>query len=347
MATSTHLHGPAPPATAPAQLRGALSAPDSGRPAAAAADRVFGVSLLLGLLGLTSAAFVTTRLFESWRVTSASASHRISVLGQSVSYPAANAEAIAVSAFAILGLAVAVAAVRGVARELLAERRFSRAIAARSPRPLRDAWVIEDSRPCAFCAGLLRPRVYLSTATVEILDASALEAVLAHERHHAECRDPLRLASGRVVVAALFFLPPLRRLLERQQALAELGADEAALLAAGGDRAPLASAMLGLSDASASVDPDRIDHLLGELRRWRFPLALCLALGAAIALFSAVAALAASAASGSATLAPPFLSSQPCVAVLALLPAAFGWLGARRLHASRAASVGRRARASA
>jgi hypothetical protein len=38
----------------------------------------------------------------------------------------------------------------------------------------------------------------------------------------------------------------------------------------------------------------------------------------------ALAALAAHAAAGSATLAPPFLSSQPCIAVLAMIPAAAG-----------------------
>jgi len=47
----------------------------------------------------------------------------------------------------------------------------------------------------------------------------------------------------------------------------------------------------------------------------------------ALSLLVAVAVLAARAAAGSATLAPPFLSSQPCVAVLAMIPAAAGLAG--------------------
>jgi len=57
---------------------------------------------------------------------------------------------------------------------------------------------------------------------VAALDDGALSAVLAHERHHARRRDPLRLATGRVLARALFFLPELRDLVNRQQALAEL-----------------------------------------------------------------------------------------------------------------------------
>jgi hypothetical protein len=47
---------------------------------------------------------------------------------------------------------------------------------------------------------------------------------------------------------------------------------------------------------------------------------------AVIALIGAVAVLAGRVASGSATLAPPFVSHQPCVAVLAMIPAAVGLL---------------------
>jgi hypothetical protein len=53
--------------------------------------------------------------------------------------------------------------------------------------------------------------------------------------------------------------------------------------------------------------------------------------------------LAGQAAVGSATLAPPFLSSQPCIAVLAMVPALAGLLGgayARARRTPRAVSSG-------
>jgi Zn-dependent protease with chaperone function len=311
--------------------RPANASPQRQQPAAIAAGRVFGVSLLLGALGVASAVFVISRLFESWRVTSQPASHVISVFGQRLSYPVANTGAIVVVVLAGLGLLMAGAAAMRIARELLAERSFRRILAARSPLPLHGAWVISDKQPQAFCAGLLRPHVYFSTGALEMLDGPALASVLAHERHHAMRHDPLRLACGRVLAAGLFFIPPHRRLLQRQHALAEISADESAVLDAGGDRSALASAMLSFSQASSAdtvgVDPERIDHLLGERTQWRFPAVLCLGIAATLLLLIALATLAAHAAAGSATLAPPFLSSQPCVAVLAMIPAAAGLTG--------------------
>jgi hypothetical protein len=282
--------------------------------------------MLLGGLGMASAVFVITRLLESWRVTPGSPSHEVWVFGQRLSYPVANTGAVVVTILAALGLLTAGVAGWAIARELVADRRFRRALAARSPVPLHGAWVLEDERPQAFCAGLFHPRVYFSTRTVEMLDAAALAAVLAHERHHALRRDPLRLACVRALAAGLFYIPALRRLVHRQHALAEISADEAAVVSAGGDRSALANALLSFSQArdgrALGVDPERVDFLIGERPSWRFPIALAAGALATLSLLITVAVLAAHAAAGSATLAPPFLSSQPCVAVLAMIPAA-------------------------
>jgi Peptidase family M48 len=317
-----------------------------------AAGRAFALSMLVGAVGLASFVLVITRLFESWRVTSGVSSHHIWIFGQRLSYPAANAGAIVVTVLAGLGLLTTGAAAWAITREVLADRRFRRALAARSPLPLHGAWVIDDHRPQAFCAGLLRPRVYFSTRTLEMLDAPALAAVLAHERHHASRHDPLRLACGRALAAGLFYIPALRRLVDRQHALAEIGADEAAVISAGGDRSALASALLSFSHASdehaLGIDSERVDHLIGEHPQWRIPIALGVGAAAALSLFIAIAVLAAHAAAGAATLAPPFLSSQPCVAVLAMIPAAASVVGVayartRRTPQARAQRPTRRA----
>src|ERR1700757_706882 len=78
----------------------AVASPELERPVAIASGRLFGVSVLLGVLALTSTVLVITRLFESWQVTSGPASHLISVFGQRLSYPAANAGAIVVTVLA-------------------------------------------------------------------------------------------------------------------------------------------------------------------------------------------------------------------------------------------------------
>jgi hypothetical protein len=150
---------------------------------------------------------------------------------------------------------------------------------------------------------------------------------MLHERHHALRRDPLRLATGRVLARALFFIPGLRELTRRQASLAELSADESAVNAGAENRSALARAMLSFSDEAesgetAGIDPARVDSLLGEPPNWRFPALLCLAGLSVLALITAFAVLAGQVASGSATLAAPFLSSRPCIVVLAMIPAA-------------------------
>jgi hypothetical protein len=310
------------------------------RPAAVAAARVSRASLVLGGLGLASAIFILARLIESWRVTAHGASHQVSILGQTVSYPVANAEAVALVLLAALGAVVIVLALSAAVREGQRSGRFQRRLAAMNPQPLHGALVIADSSPRAFCAGLLRPRVYVSSGAVAMLDEAALGVVLAHERHHADRRDPLRLAASRVLARALFFVPGVGDLADRQQALAELSADETAVDAIPEHRSALARAMLSFSDApgaegSGGVDPVRIDYLLGEPPSWRFPALLFLAGCLIIALLGTVAWFAGQLASGSATLALPFLSRQPCIVLLAAIPALVGTLGvgyARRMQ---------------
>ena len=163
----------------------------------------------------------------------------------------------------------------------------------------------------AFCAGWLRPRVYVSTAVVDRLSDTELVAVLAHEQHHGVLRDPLRLAVGRVLCTALFFLPILRPLHDRY-------ADEAA-------SGPLASAMLALAATPAGgvvgISPERVDVLLGHAPpSWRTPRLLLVTALATIAAVVALVWRASGTAHVQATLNLPIASSQPCVLVLALVP---------------------------
>jgi hypothetical protein len=263
--------------------------------------------------------------------------HHVTILGQPLSYPVANAAAVVIVVLALLGAVVTARALLGAARELAAARRFERRLAAqRRPHP-GGALVIDDDRPHAFCAGLLRPRVYVTSGALAILDEPALGAVLTHERHHARRRDPLRLATSRILARAMFFLPAARELGLRQQALAEMSADESAINAAPGNRSALARAMLSFTDSaeggeSVGIDPARVDYLLGEPPNWRFPVVMCLAALGLLALVVVTAVLVGREAAGSATLAAPFLSAQPCVVVLAIIPAAVGLVAVRLLR---------------
>ena len=135
---------------------------------------------------------------------------------------------------------------------------------------------VVPGRTGAFCAGWLRPAVYVAEGTLRASQPGELRAILAHEEHHRARRDPLRLLCARVAADALRPLPGFASLADRQAALAELAAD-AASVAAIGDAQPLASA-LARFDASdepgVGVAPERVDQLTGLLRAATIPPAL-------------------------------------------------------------------------
>lgn len=160
--------------------------------------------------------------------------------------------------------------------------------------------VVQALEPLAFCAGYLRPRIYVSELALRALPRSEIEAVIAHERHHQRRRDPLRLLGLRTLADALAFLPALRAMSRQHAALLELAADDAAVRATG-SRAPLASALLRFATPSpapgvavAGIAAARVDHLRGDpdASRWDLPggmlgisaLAISLIAGAVLAL---------------------------------------------------------------
>jgi len=206
---------------------------------------------------------------------------------------------------AALALAVLLLGVRSARRQLAASRRYLGALPASDQVVTVDRTscrLIEMSAPQAFCAGYLRPRVYLSRGAVEKLSHEELRAVVGHELHHVRRRDPLRLLLARSLADALFFIPLLRRSSERYEALGELAADEAAVRRPGG-HGDLASALLKFSGPGVhsapvvGIAPERVDHLLGdpEAGRWRLPGS---AAGRSAAAMLGLAALLAAAAHG-------------------------------------------------
>src|SRR5207247_5847046 len=126
---------------------------------------------------------------------------------------------------AALGLVSVIQGMRSCVRQLVAQRRFLESLALTGRLPSHPGvWLVDDDRPQAFCAGHLRPRVYVSTGAVRLLGAAELDAVLAHEAHHRLRRDTLRIAGARGLCDTLFFLPVVLWLTERDCSLAELTA---------------------------------------------------------------------------------------------------------------------------
>jgi BlaR1 peptidase M56 len=283
------------------------------------------LQLALGGAGLAACVLVLAAGVRAVHVQPAAA-HRTDVAGLALTYPALNDAAAVLMALAVLGAVVLLVTVFAATRQVCAYRRFIRALPVTGALPGHSSvLVVASDAPLAFCAGWLRPRVYVSTAVLDRLSRGELRAVLAHEHHHGALRDPLRLAIGRVLCTALFFLPVLRPLHDRYAVEAEITADAAALAASGGATGPLAAAMLALAATPAGevvgISPERVDALLGDRPApWRVPRLLLLGALATIATLVALAWRASGSAHVQATLSLPIASSQPCVLLLALVP---------------------------
>ena len=188
--------------------------------------------------------------------------------------------------------AIVLAAARSIVIQVRGQRRFLRKlpIVGRQTIASQPVTIIGGGDPLAFCAGFLRPKVYVSLAALQLLDDDELRAVVAHERHHATRRDPLRLLIAGALASAFRMLPGLRTLRERHAALAEIAADAAAVRSLG-DPAPLASALLafdGSSPAVVGIAPERVDHLLGEARPTDIAPWLMLLIGGVLAVMALV-----------------------------------------------------------
>jgi hypothetical protein len=285
---------------------------------------VFGLELALGICGLLATGLAVGSAAGSVHRQSSGA-REIVIGGQHFTYPTVNVAAAVLLALAALGLIVLAIAARATWRQLRAYRRFVRGIpvVGRLPGSF-GVTVIDDPNPQAFCAGYLRPNIYISSGALELLSEEELSAVLIHEEHHRAVRDPFRFAFAHVLSQALFFLPALRPLGDRYREIAEQRADAAAVRASAGEKGPLAAALLAFDAAeppgAAGITPERVDSLLGRANSWSLPSFL---IAASLAVLSAMVVLAwraSEAASAHATFNLPVLSSQPCMLFLALLP---------------------------
>jgi Zn-dependent protease with chaperone function len=194
-------------------------------------------------------------------------------------------------AVALADAVVITRAGRSLARQVREQRSFLRSLPVRSVFELDGELIrVFPGRSLqAFCAGLLRPAVYVSAGTLRRVSGPELRAILAHERHHRIRHDPLRMLIARVVSDAFRPLPALATLADREFSLADLAADAAAVRALG-DVQPLASALARFDESAAGgVAPERVDQLLREGPPESVPGWLLLGAGMALAALAAVA----------------------------------------------------------
>lgn len=133
---------------------------------------------------------------------------------------------------------------------------------------------ISSQRLDVFCSGWLRPRIFVSSSAVSLLDRAELQAVLLHEQFHLAHRHPLLSWVVDAVTFPLRSIPSLRQVTRELQTALELAADESAIHQSSGPDA-LGRALLKLLPPQPSVGAAlpalaffattdrRIDQLLG------------------------------------------------------------------------------------
>lgn len=288
----------------------------------ASARRYYRFALALGIVAVAIVGWTAVSLLRVVQLATPSVGELLAACREAVF--GGPRPALFVVAFVALGLVSAAMGLRSALGQVRSQRRVLTGL------PLIDQLVVGrvrasvfiDEQPHAFCGGLVRPRIFVSTGAVRAITDRELEAVLAHEAHHALRRDPLRVLVANVLRDALFFLPVMRHVAQRYLALAELAADEAAVHKSGG-RAPLASAMLSFEQSAPNgmvgIAAERVDHLMGKAPQWQLSLPLLAGGALTLAAVGAVGVLAATAAP-SAAVTPAVLVMQACAVVIAALP---------------------------
>ncbi|WP_187274087.1 M56 family metallopeptidase [Paenibacillus sp. N3.4] len=92
-----------------------------------------------------------------------------------------------------------------------------------------ELMIIHNVVPIALTLGIIRPRIILSTALLELLEEDELQAVLEHERFHLKHRDPLAIFLLSMLAISMWYIPLYRWVLDKYKIIIEIMADQFAL----------------------------------------------------------------------------------------------------------------------
>lgn len=88
--------------------------------------------------------------------------------------------------------------------------------------------IYKNSEPEAYCIGLLKPKIYISSKLIKIMDENELESILVHEMYHMQNRNNLILFIFKYFSYILFPFPFIKDLHKQYELQAEIEADKMA-----------------------------------------------------------------------------------------------------------------------
>jgi hypothetical protein len=154
-----------------------------------------------------------------------------------------------------VGAVLLTTTVRSIHGTVRAQRRHRDllALVARRDPTVPGALVLDHPSAAAYCLPGVKPRVVVSAGTLSLLDRAELEAVLTHERAHAEERHDLVLLPFTALCRALPWLRWVHEAHERVSLLVEMRADDKARELHA--EAPLAGALRRFAAAENRITP--------------------------------------------------------------------------------------------
>lgn len=101
--------------------------------------------------------------------------------------------------------------------------------------------IIQNKKPLAFCLGFFKPKIYLSTELIQLMNRPELEAIILHEKYHLLKRDNISLVVITFVKHLFLPFPIFFDFLENMTRIREIKADHFGVNTMG-KREPMTSA---------------------------------------------------------------------------------------------------------
>ncbi|MEK7533558.1 MAG: M56 family metallopeptidase [Patescibacteria group bacterium] len=67
--------------------------------------------------------------------------------------------------------------------------------------------LLDQTKPLAFCLGVLNPKIYISTGLVEMMNSEELKVIMKHEKYHLDNRDSLVFMVATIIESLFPFFP--------------------------------------------------------------------------------------------------------------------------------------------
>lgn len=86
--------------------------------------------------------------------------------------------------------------------------------------------VYKSEQPSAFCIGIVRPKIFISSGMVQLLNKTEIEAVILHEEYHLRHKNNVMLFIFNTFSYILFFFPLIKDLKKQYEIYEEIEADK-------------------------------------------------------------------------------------------------------------------------